>query len=1053
MKSESSRFGCVALNSIFARYLKIRFNTLKMQNKGIIRFFAIVFAIACLYQLSFTYVTNRVEKKAAAFGAGDAEKTQAYLDSIAPQVVYNLGFTKFTYNQVKEKEINLGLDLRGGMNVILEVSVKDIIKGISNSADEPILNAALTKADETSKKSQDAYLEIFFRELDALNSQEGNQPYSSPLLFGSKELIDKLGFNAGNEEYKNEIRSQVDGAVENVFTVLRARIDQFGVVQPNIQRLENSGRILVELPGVKDPARVQRLLQSTAQLEFWRLYEGVELLDFLDKANQKLRTIVPKPERSSLASESDEEAIESLNISSIEDAEDEAIASTDSDMPASIQDDTDSITSPDVQESEEDQFNPLFELLAPNIDFQTGRPQPGPIVGFAALKDTAKINSYLRMPQVRGMLPANYRYVKFLWSKPDRGAEFTYLLAIRGNRDNAPDLDGGVVVDARQDFDQRNRAVVNMTMNGVGAQKWQALTREASQQDPKRSVAVVLDNIVYSFPTVQGEIAGGRTEITGNFSVDEAKDLANILKAGKLPAPARIIQADVVGPSLGREAIQASLLSFLVALLLVMVYMILFYNHAGNAAVISLLTNMFFLFGILASLGAVLTLPGMAGIVLTIGMAVDANVLIFERIREEQRLGKALGQSISEGFKNSYSSIIDANVTTLLTGIILYVFGTGPIRGFATTLIIGILSSLFCAIFITRLIFEGRLEKKKLVKFARDWSADFMANTKFDFLTGRKKTYLLSTVFVLLSLVSLFTKGLNLGVDFVGGRSYQIRFDQPVNTSDLQSALGNIFSIDDEGSYLPEVKTLGSENQVIITTKYKIEETGVIVEEEIRNKVWLASKDFFASELSEDAFFNDDSEAGFGLKSSRQVGPSIASDIKTGAIWAIIFSLAVIFLYMLFRFKKLQFGIGALAALFHDVIIVMGAFSFFNGILPFTLEADQAFIAAILTVIGYSLNDTVIVFDRIREYYSHYHTKRPLLEIVNSALNGTLSRTFNTSLTTFFVLLVIFIFGGEVIRGFMFALLLGVVVGTYSSLLIATPAMYDSLGKEKDMKV
>jgi SecD/SecF fusion protein len=1021
-----------------------------MQNKGIIRFFAIVLAIACLYQLSFTYVTNRVEKKAAAFGAGDADKTQAYLDSIGSQVVYNIGLQKFTYNQVKEKEINLGLDLRGGMNVILEVSVRDIIRGISNSADEPILIAALTKTDEISKKSQDNYLEIFFRELDALNSQQGNQPYSSPLLFGSKELIDKLGFNATNDDFKAEIRSQVDGAVENVFTVLRARIDQFGVVQPNIQRLENSGRILVELPGVKDPARVQRLLQSTAQLEFWRLHEGYELLDFLGQANDRLKTIIPRPEGKTTTNESDKDAIDALDIKGIEEI---AAAGEDiTDLPKAIDDANDSITSPDLAEAEEDQFNPLFELLMPNYDFQTGRAQPGPIVGFAALKDTAKINSYLRMPQVRGLLPANYRYVKFLWSKPDRGAEFTYLLAVHGNRDNTPDLDGGVVVDARQDFDQRNRAVVNMVMNGVGAQKWQALTREASQQEPKRSVAVVLDNIVYSFPTVQSEIAGGRTEITGNFTVDEAKDLANILKAGKLPAPARIIQADVVGPSLGREAIQASLLSFLVALILVMLYMILFYNHAGNAAVISLLTNMFFVFGILASLGAVLTLPGMAGIVLTIGMAVDANVLIFERIREEQRLGKALGQSISEGFKNSYSSIIDANVTTLLTGIILYVFGTGPIRGFATTLIIGILSSLFCAIFVTRLIFEGRLNKKKVVHFARSWSTDFMANTKFDFLTGRKKTYILSGVLVGLSLISLFTKGLNLGVDFVGGRSYQIRFDQTVNTADLQSKLGTLLSAEGDANYLPEVKTLGADNQVIITTKYKIDETGVVVEEEIRNIVWEAAQEFFANPISKEAFFSDDQEAGLGLMSSRQVGPSIASDIKTGAIWAIIFSLAVIFLYMMFRFKKLQFGIGALAALFHDVIIVMGAFSFFNGILPFTLEADQAFIAAILTVIGYSLNDTVIVFDRIREYYSHYHTKRPVLEIVNGALNGTLSRTFNTSLTTFFVLFVIFIFGGEVIRGFMFALLLGVVVGTYSSLFIATATMYDSLGEDKDMK-
>jgi SecD/SecF fusion protein len=503
---------------------------------------------------------------------------------------------------------------------------------------------------------------------------------------------------------------------------------------------------------------------------------------------------------------------------------------------------------------------------------------------------------------------------------------------------------------------------------------------------------------------------------------------------------------------LGQEAINASLMSFAIALIIVMLYMIAFYGNGGSAAVVSLLSNMFFLFGILASIGAVLTLPGMAGIVLTIGMAVDANVLIFERIREELRSGKGLSKAIEDGYNNSYSSIIDANVTTLLTGIILYVFGTGPIRGFATTLIIGIISSLFCAIFITRIIFEARLAKKKAVTFAASWSKDFMANTSFDFLTGRKKTYLLSGVLVLLSLVSLFTKGLNLGVDFVGGRSYQVRFDQTVNTSDLQLKLGEFFSVEGDGNYLPEVKTLGADNQVIITTKYKIEETGVVVEEEIRNIIFEASQAFFATGISKDAFFDDDNENGVGLKSSRQVGPAIASDIKRGAILAIIFSLAVIFLYMLFRFRKLQFGVGAVAALFHDVVIVLGAFSFFSGVLPFNMEADQALIAAILTVIGYSLNDTVIVFDRIREYNSHYHTKRPMLEIINGALNGTLSRTFNTSITTFFVLLVIFIFGGEVIRGFMFAILLGVVVGTYSSLFVATPVMFDALGKEKDME-
>ena len=639
------------------------------------------------------------------------------------------------------------------------------------------------------------------------------------------------------------------------------------------------------------------------------------------------------------------------------------------------------------------------------------------------------------------------RNAKFLWSsKPEPNSDIITLLAIKGNRENTPELDGGVIVDARPDLDEYNRNIVTMAMNGTGAQKWQRLTAEAAAQTPKRSVAVVLDNYVYSYPQVQNEIAGGRTQITGNFSAEESADLANILRAGKLDAPARIIQSDVVGPSLGKEAISASINSFAIALALVLLYMYFYYSGAGLVANMALLINMFLIFGILASLRAVLTLPGMAGIVLTIGMAVDANVLIFERIREEMRLGKGLRAAIVDGYKNSNSAIIDANVTTFLTGIILFAFGTGPIRGFATTLMIGILTSLFTALFISRIVFERRLAGKKDIKFSTKTTKNWYTNMSFDFLKKRKVAYGISTVVIAIGLFSLFTKGLNLGVDFVGGRSFQVRFDQPVEVSDVAESLSNAFVDEDGNTYTPVVKTLGDANQVIITTSYRIGETGPMIDEDIQSKLYAGVADFFAEELPLESFFTDETEDAIGLVGSRVVGPTIADDIKSGAVYSIIFSLIVVFLYILIRFRKWQFSLGAVVALLHDVLFVMGVFSLADGFLPFQLEVDQAFIAAILTVIGYSLNDTVVVFDRIRENMGSRGKQNGVS--INKSLNQTLSRTFNTSLTTFFVLLVIFLFGGEVIRGFMFALLLGVLVGTYSSLFIATPVMFDASDKE-----
>ena len=1013
-----------------------------MQNKGVIRLFAIIFALACIYQLSFTYVSRSVEGNADDYAQGDLQKRQAYLDSMNNEIVY--GLLGYTYADVKEKEINLGLDLRGGMNVILEVQVADILKELANNTKDPVFNKALTRAKEQQIDSQEDFLSTFFSAFEEVKAQ-GNSSIalSDPKIFGTKEMNDKLGFNASDEKVQAEIVAQVEAAVANVYTVLRARIDQFGVVQPNIQRLENGGRILIELPGVKDPDRVKKLLQSTAELGFWNLHDGYELLNFLGEANNKLRTIVDRS-KSAINNDSTEAAPQSdiLNIQSIDDSDSTDIAANEE------SDSTDTALNDST-----DTFNPLFEVISPNYNFQTGQPGQGPIVGFVLVKDTAKVNKYLRNPKIRALLPGDLRNTKFMWTaKADEG-DVLYLLAAKTDRQQKPVLTGDVVTDARQDFDQGNQPVVSMTMNAQGAAKWQRITRDASSQDPKKSVAVVLDNYVYSYPVVNGEIPTGNTQIAGSFTINEAQDLANILKAGALPAPAKIIQAEVVGPSLGKEAIQAGLWSFVVALFLVMLYMIFYYSGAGIASDIALVVNMFFIFGVLASLGAVLTLPGIAGIVLTIGMAVDANVLIYERIREELGHGKGLSLAIKDGYSNAYSSIIDANVTTFLTGVILYLFGTGPIRGFATTLIIGILTSLFCAIFITRLIFESQLNKKKVVKFSTNLTKNAFRNFSIDFLGKRKISYGISTLIIVLGIISLLTKGLNYSVDFVGGRSYQVRFDQSVSSADIQSALGDVFIDADGNKVFPEVKTIGSDNQVIITTKYRVSETGTEVEEDIKAKLFEGVQAFYAEVPTSEVFFTEASETDeLGVLAERQVGPTIADDIKKSAVWAILFSLIVIFLYILIRFSRWQFSLGAVAAAFHDVMIVLSLFSIFNGILPFSLEIDQAFIAAILTVIGYSLNDTVVVFDRIREYVATHAKKKEMTVVVNDALNSTLSRTVNTSLTTFFVLLVIFIFGGDSIRGFMFALLIGVVVGTYSSLFIATPLMLDTSKRESKKK-
>tara|TARA_Y100000385_G_scaffold285851_1_gene346600 strand:+ start:3846 stop:6866 length:3021 start_codon:yes stop_codon:yes gene_type:complete len=1006
-----------------------------MQNKGVIRLFAIVFALASLYELSFSYIASRVESKIEKDFASDPVKIKYALDSLSNQTVYDLGFTSFTYKEVKSKQMNLGLDLRGGMNVILEVSVRDVLKGLVGDSEDELFISVLKQADSDQTKSQSSYLELFF---NAMDDQRGERFYNDPGLYGTKEMTDRLGFNAGDDEIKLALTEDVEAAIANVYTVLKARIDQFGVVQPNIQRLDGTGRILVELPGVKDPLRVQRLLQSTARLEFWRADQGASWMQFVVNANEKLRSVIKNPN----VSEENE-----LDLEEDEFELPKSVGESNADL-ASVEDSSNTFS-----DSIATSFNPLLSLLQLNVNSQTFQPNLGPIIGYALTRDTATINEYLNLDEVKGLIPGDKRYARFAWTRPENDSEVSLLIALQGNRNNEPELDGGVVVDARQEFDQGNNPVVTMAMDGQGAQIWQRLTKEEGDKTPKGHVAVVLDNLVYSYPRVNGEISGGRTQIEGGFSLEEATDLANVLKAGKLPVPARIIQSDVVGPSLGKEAISSSMNSFGFALILVLVYMVFYYSAAGIGASLALLVNMFFIFGILDAFNAVLTLPGMAGIVLTIGMAVDANVLINDRIREELLKGKALKHAISDGYKGSRAAIIDANVTTLLTAIILFSFGTGPIRGFATTLIIGIASSLFTALFITRLYFEWRVRKSEKLPFSTKLTEKLFTNTNFNFLNYRKPAYIVSAILIIASLASLLTKGLSLGVDFEGGRSYQVRFDQSVEVAKISSSLELLFVDEDGRSYSPTVKTLGSPDQVVITTNFRISENGSDVEESLRSQIFNGVKSFYSSDISEIEFLNPPSDKAIGLVASRQVGPTVADDIKNTAFIAVIFSLLAIFLYLLFRFSKWQYSLGAVTATIHDTIIVLGAYSILDGILPFSLEVDQAFIAAILTVIGYSLNDTVVVFDRIREFFNLQSKVETKHEVINNALNSTLSRTFNTSATTIIVLLIIFVFGGEVLRGFIFAILLGVVVGTYSSLFIASPVLNDTTGKLSKKKI
>ncbi|MBQ4279605.1 MAG: protein translocase subunit SecDF [Rikenellaceae bacterium] len=1003
-----------------------------MQNKGAIKFLAIVLAIACAYQLSFTFVTQHVEKKAARYAAGDDAKEQAYLDSIKSVTVYNLGFIKFNYKECKEKEINLGLDLKGGMNVMLEISVQDVVRALSNDSKDPIFNQALAQAEADQKNSTADYLTLFVNAYEKL-SGGGKLSY----IFNTPELKELITPSSTNEQVIRVLRSQVDGAIDNSFNVLRNRIDKFGVTQPNIQRLENSGRIMVELPGIKEPDRVRKLLQGTASLEFWATYNNTEIYPLLVQANQVISEIEAARKGEEAPAEVVTEEVSETVVEPVTDST-SLVAQLDQTVTDSLAGNNDLAT----------QF-PLFAKLSPIADPQSGMVGDGPIVGRAMSYDTATVNKYMNLPQVKALMP---RDLKLMWGVKaiDPAGSIFELYAIKANtRDGKAPLDGGAVVEAREDYvDRGSSAEVSMTMNAAGARTWARLTAD----NAGGFIAIVLDGYVYSAPSVKGEISGGRSSITGNFTIQEAKDLANVLKSGKLPAPARIIQDTVVGPSLGQESIHASMISFILAFVLVLIYMIFFYNTAGMVASVALIANLFFLFGVLVSFGAVLTLPGIAGIVLTMGMAVDANVIIYERVKEELRAGKGLSLSISEGFKNAMSAIIDSNVTTIITGIVLFLFGTGPVQGFATTLIIGIITSLFCAIFITRLIFVGMLNAGKNIRFSNRFTENFLSNTHINFINIRKISYAISAALILISVVSLFARGMNYGVDFSGGRAFVVKFDQNVTANEVRTALEAGFSDveGDDATKSFEVKQFGRDDQMRVVTQYKFDDQSNEATAEVENLLYESLKPLFEQPLTFEQFATT-ATSQYGIISAEKVGPSVAHDITVNSFIAVIFSLLAIGLYIILRFRRWQWGVGSVIALAHDAFLTIGLFSLLHGLLPFPLEVDQSFIAAILTIIGYSINDKVVIFDRIREY-QHDFPKRNIKDNINNAINSTLSRTINTSGTTIVVLLAIFLFGGDVIRGFVFALMFGIVVGTLSSIFVATPIAYDLMTKGKQVK-
>ena len=1004
-----------------------------MQNKGFVKVFAVLLTLVCLFYLSFTFVTNNYYKKAKEYAAGDPVKEVQYLDSLSTEKVW-LGYT---LKKARTMELNLGLDLKGGMNVIMEVSVADVLKSLANNNPDPTFNQALANATERQARSNRDYISLFTEEYHKLDPGA-----RLSAIFATFELKDKITPQSSDAEVETILRSELQSAIDNSFNVLRTRIDRFGVVAPNIQKMgESTGRISIELPGIKEPERVRTLLQGSANLEFWETYDEKEIHQALMTANNIIRDSIARAKNTNKDIVVDETAnvnapavntpTETIVQDQIEVTSDTASSDLLVEGEELIADETIDDTDASVDAYKE--AFPLFYVL--NLNPQ--QPMNGPIIGTVNKRDMATVEKYLGMKQVKDVLP---RQLNPKWSvKPvDEKEEFYELVALKvTTRDGKAPLEGDVVTDARDDFAQHSSyAVVSMTMNAEGAQKWARLTRE----NIGKSIAIVLDGNVYSNPTVNDEITGGRSEISGRFTPEDAKDLANVLKSGKMSAPARIVQEDVVGPSLGEEAISKGFISFLVALVILMLYLIIIYGfRAGMIANGALLLNLFFTLGVLASFHAVLTLSGIAGIVLALAMAVDANVLIYERIKEELRGGKAIKAAVEDGYNRAFWTIFDANLTSILTGAILFYFGTGPIRGFATTLIIGILVSFFTAVFLTRIVYEESMAKGKLLDltFSTRLSKNFLVNPKFNFLKGRKLSYIILVAIMIISLAALGLRGLNRGIDFTGGRNYVVRFEQPINTVQAEELLDPYFD-----NHTPSVITIGTANQVRISTNYKIDDNSESIDGEVTQRLYEGLQSLLPAGTTYDKFVSD------YIMSSQKVGPSIADDMTKGAFWAVILAVLAIGLYILLRFRDLSYSVGTIIALTFDAIFILGAYALLWGFVPFSLEIDQTFIGALLTAIGYSVNDKVVIFDRVREYNKLY-PKRGKFEVINEALNSTLNRTFNTSFSTLLVLIIIFIFAGEAIRSFAFAMILGTIIGTVSSLFVASPIAYEIQSRKK----
>ena len=997
-----------------------------MQNKGFVRVFAILLTLVCVFYLSFSFVTRHYAHKAKEFAKGDVKVEQDYLDSLSNEKVW---FGNWTLKQCREMEISLGLDLKGGMNVILEVSVPDVIKALADNKSDEAFNQALATAAKQATTSQDDVITLFIREYHRIAPDA-----SLSQLFATQQLKDKVNQKSSDAEVEKVLREEVKAAVDNSFNVLRTRIDRFGVVQPNIQSLEDKmGRIMVELPGIKEPERVRKLLQGSANLEFWETYNAKEVAPYLQAADSKLRAVLAHE-----ATVNDTVAtVDSTALAATEATPDKAVSAADS-LAAALKggEKKQQASSADLEQLKKE--HPLLAILSVN-------PNGGPVVGYANYKDTATVNSYLAMKEVAAELPKDLR---LKWGvspfEYDPKGQTFELYAIKSTERNgkAP-LEGDVVTDAKDDYDQYGKPSVSMSMNSDGARRWALLTK----QNINKSIAIVLDNYVYSAPNVSNEITGGNSQITGHFTPEQAKDLANVLKSGKMPAPAHIVQEDIVGPSLGQESINAGIFSFVVALILLMIYMCSMYGFIpGMIANGALVLNFFFTLGILSSFQAALTMSGIAGMVLSLGMAVDANVLIYERTKEELRSGKGVKKALADGYSNAFSAIFDSNLTSIITGIILFYFGTGPIRGFATTLIIGILCSFFTAVFMTRLVYEHFMSKDKLLNltFTSPISKKMLVNTHFDFMGGNKKWLTITGVILLICIGSLVTRGLSQSIDFTGGRNFKVQFENPIEPEQVRELISNKF-----GDANVSVISIGTDKKTVrISTNYRIQDEGNNVDSEIESYLYEALKPMLTQNITLATFIDRDNHTGGSIISSQKVGPSIADDIKTSAIWSVVFALVAIGLYILIRFRNIAYSAGSVAALTSDTLMILGAYSLCWGWMPFSLEIDQTFIGAILTAIGYSINDKVVIFDRVREFFGLY-PKRNVKQLFDDSLNTTLARTINTSLSTLIVLLCIFILGGDSIRSFAFAMILGVVIGTLSSLFVASPIAYMMLKNKK----